>query len=80
MFDRWQNFLKIFFSGKRSDFHDMGLIADFSEGESIQKRAFEILLELAEEHQLEQIVNQPTRGKNVLDLVFNSTSNLFIDK
>ena len=29
MFDRWQNFLKIFFSEKRSDFHENVPVSQF---------------------------------------------------
>ena len=54
-----------------------GLIADYSPGISIQKRAFEHLLELTEEYQLEQVVNQPTRGKNILDLIFTNRPDQF---
>ena len=56
---------------------DLGLVADFTEGESIQKRAFDLLLSLTEDYQMEQLVSQPTRGKNVLDLVFSNQPFLF---
>ena len=59
---------------KRSD---LGLIPDYTEGEAIQKKAFELLLNLTEEHHLEQIVDQPTRGKNTLDLIFTNKPSLF---
>ena len=55
----------------------LGLVADFNEGQDVQKKAFEQLLTLTEEHQMEQIVNQPTRGKNILDLVFTNQPHLF---
>ena len=53
---------------------DLGLVADYTEGESIQKKAFDLLIQLTEEYQMEQLVSQPTRGKNVLDLVFSNQS------
>ena len=55
----------------------MGLVPDFQQGKDIQKQAFEQLLTLTEEYQMEQIVNQPTRGKNILDLVFTNQPHLF---
>ena len=55
----------------------LGLVADFNEGQDVQKKAFEQLLSLTEENQMEQIVNQPTRGKNVLDLIFTNMPQLF---
>ena len=57
----------------------MGLVPDFTEGEGIQRKAFDMLMDLSEMHQLEQIVNQPTRGKNILDLVFTNKAHLFGD-
>ena len=54
-----------------------GLVADFKQGQEAQKQAFDQLLALTEEHQLEQLVNQPTRGKNVLDLIFTNQRHLF---
>ena len=57
----------------------MGLVADFKEGQDIQKQAFEQLLNLTEEHQREQLVNRPTRGKNILDLIFSNKPHLFED-
>ena len=53
------------------------MIADFHQGKEIQKQAFEQLLDLTENHQLEQIVSQPTRGKNILDLIFTNRTHLF---
>ena len=56
-----------------------GVVANFTEGNDIQKIAFEKLLELTEDLQMEQIVNQPTRGRNILDLVFTSQPHTFSD-
>ena len=43
---------------------------------SSEKRQAKLLLNWAEENFLEQIIQTPTRGKNILDLVFTSTSEL----
>ena len=56
-----------------------GVVANFTEGEGIQKVAFERLLELTEDLQMEQIVNQPTRGKNILDLVFTNQPHIYTE-
>ena len=40
MFDRWQNFLKIFFSEKRSDFHENLPVSQFLRVESISEVCF----------------------------------------
>ena len=58
---------------------DLGLVADFTEGEDIQKKAFDLLIQLTDEYQMEQLVSQPTRGRNILDLVFSNQSHLFGD-
>ena len=55
----------------------LGLIPDFSGGQSEQMKAFEQLLEIVEENNMEQMVNQPTRGKNILDLIFTNQPHLF---
>ena len=55
----------------------LGVIADFAEGDSIQKSAFEMLLSMTEDHQLDQIVTLPTRGKNTIDLIFTNRPTMF---
>ena len=40
MFDKWQNFLKIFFSEKRSDFHENLPVSQFLRVESISEVCF----------------------------------------
>ena len=46
------------------------------ENKSEEIRQAEMLLEFAKENFLEQIVDTPTRGKNILDLVFSNNPNL----
>ena len=56
---------------------ELGTIADFTEGDSQQKKAFEFLLNMTEENQLEQVVTLPTRGKNTIDLIFTNRPTTF---
>ena len=43
---------------------------------SSEKRQAKLLLHWAEENFMEQVIQTPTRGKNILDLVFTNTSEL----
>ena len=43
---------------------------------SSEKRQAKLLLNWAEENFMEQVIQTPTRGKNILDLVFTNTSEL----
>ena len=56
---------------------ELGIIADFTEGDSQQKKAFEFLINMTEEHQLEQVVTLPTRRKNTIDLIFTNRPTTF---
>ena len=56
---------------------DEGLFADYVEGESDEKQGFKLLLDLANEHSLDQIVDKPTRESNILDLVFTDNPTIF---
>ena len=51
---------------------DHGLLPNFTEGASDQYRGFQLLLDLVEEFALEQMVDKPTRKKEVLDLIFTN--------
>ena len=56
-----------------------GLTADYSEGESQEKKAFELLLNLSEDFDLDQIVDKPTHKENTLDLAFTNYPSRFSD-
>ena len=56
---------------------DEGLFADYVEGESDEKQGFQLLLNLANDHSLDQIVDKPTRESNILDLVFTDNPTIF---
>lgn len=43
---------------------------------SSDKKQAKLLLTWAEQNFLEQVINTPTRGNNILDLVFTNSSNL----
>ena len=43
---------------------------------SSDKKQTKLLLTWAEQNFLEQVINTPTRGNNILDLVFTNSSNL----
>ena len=49
---------------------DNGLVPNYKAGEADEKRAFQLLLDLVEDLELEQVVDKPTRNKNILDLIF----------
>ena len=44
-----------------------------------EKSQFERLMKICSEHNMLQVNNLPTRGKNVLDLLFTNDGNIFID-
>ena len=56
---------------------DEGLFADYVEGESDEKQGFQLFLDLANEYSLDRIVDKPTRGSNILDLVFTGNPTIF---
>ena len=51
---------------------DSGTVPNYQDGLTEEKRAFQLLLDLTEEFDLEQIVDKPTRGRNILDLIFTN--------
>ena len=51
---------------------DDGVIGDFKEGNTSQKKAYRQLNELAVDFDLEQIVSKPTRKSAVLDLIYSN--------
>ena len=56
-----------------------GLTADYSEGNTEEKRAFGHLLDLVDDLNLEQVVDKPTRGRNILDLIFTDKPSTLSD-
>ena len=44
-----------------------------------EKNQFERLMKICKEHNMSQVNQIPTRGKNVLDLLFTNDGNIFID-
>ena len=59
---------------------DEGIIAHAMPGQTDQKTAFELLIELTNEYGLQQQVSKPTRKENILDLVFTSDSSNLSDQ
>ena len=54
-----------------------GVFADFKEGNTNEKAAFQILQDTVTDLNMEQLVDKPTRKKNTLDLVFSNQPSLF---
>ena len=54
-----------------------GIFADFKEGDTDEKAAFQILQDLVNDLNMEQLVDKPTRQRNILDLVFTNQPSLF---
>ncbi|MCH2405687.1 MAG: hypothetical protein MK200_05790, partial [Nitrosopumilus sp.] len=46
-------------------------------GYTEQKQAFKVLMDIATDYGLSQLVNKPTRGNNILDLVFTDIPEIF---
>ena len=58
-------------------FWQVGVFGKYSEGENDEKQALQLLMELTNDYSLTQMVDKPTREKNIQDLVFTDNPSIF---
>ena len=56
---------------------DLGVVAHPVGGSSVLKRCFSHLSNVTDGHDLHQVVTVPTRGENILDLMFTNVPEVF---
>jgi len=59
---------------------DEGIFPDIKPGNTDEKLALQLLLDFTNDFELEQIVDEPTRESNILDLIFTNNLEIFSDQ